>query len=111
LVSYRPSLAKCRTFCFFSKEVVRKLKFPNNSIVSRDTANRVMQRVVVLPLTSAISRVYPAETVVTVRGVQSKALADQITAADKHRLKKQAGELTPEDMQKVDAVIRLHLDL
>ncbi|MDR2479496.1 MAG: type II toxin-antitoxin system PemK/MazF family toxin [Treponema sp.] len=80
-------------------------------IVSRDTANRVMQRVVVVPLTSNISRIYPAETIVTVSGVQSKALADQITAADKRRLKKQAGELTPEDMQKVDAVIRLHLDL
>ncbi|MDR2481745.1 MAG: type II toxin-antitoxin system PemK/MazF family toxin [Spirochaetaceae bacterium] len=80
-------------------------------IVSRDTANSVMRRVVVVPLTSNISRIYPAETVVTVRGVQSKALADQITVADKRRLKKQAGELAPEDMQKVDAVIRLHLDL
>jgi mRNA interferase MazF len=69
-------------------------------IVSRDTANRVMQRVVVVPLTSNISRIYPAETVVTVCGVQSKTLAGQITAADKRRLKKQAGELTPEDMQK-----------
>jgi mRNA interferase MazF len=80
-------------------------------IVSRDTANRVMQRVVVVPLTSNISRIYPAETLVAVHGVQSKALADQITTADKRRLKKQAGELPPEDMQKVDAIIRLHLDL
>jgi mRNA interferase MazF len=31
-------------------------------IVSCDTANRIMQRVVVVPLTSNISRIYPAET-------------------------------------------------
>jgi mRNA interferase MazF len=49
-------------------------------IISRDTANRVLQRVVVVPLTGNISRIYPAETVVTVRGVQSKALAGCKTA-------------------------------
>jgi mRNA interferase MazF len=80
-------------------------------IVSSDTANGVMQRVVVVPLTSNTSRVYPAETVVTVRGVQNKALADQIMAADKSRLKKQIGVLSPGDMKKVEAVIRLHLSL
>ncbi|GAB6392073.1 MAG: type II toxin-antitoxin system PemK/MazF family toxin [Treponematales bacterium] len=80
-------------------------------IVSSNTANASMRRVVVVPLTSNISRLYPAETLVTVRGMQSKAMADQITAVDKSRLKSQTGSLSRADMTKVEAVIRLHLDL
>jgi mRNA interferase MazF len=80
-------------------------------IVSSDTANSVMRRVVVAPLTSNTGRIYPAETLVTVCGIQNKALADQIMTADKSRLKKRIGVLSSADMQKVEAVIRLHLGL
>jgi mRNA interferase MazF len=80
-------------------------------IVSRDAANRTMGRVVVVPLTSNTSRVYLAETLVTVRGVQSKAMADQIMTADKSRLKNFIGTLDSDDMANVEDAIRLHLDL
>ena len=60
-------------------------------IVSNDAANRNLARVVVAPLTSNTGRQYPGEAVVSVNGQSSKAMADQIMAADKARLKSQLG--------------------
>lgn len=56
-------------------------------IVSNDAANRNLARVVVVPLTSNTGRAYPGEALVSVAGQDSKAMADQIMAADKARLK------------------------
>ena len=58
-------------------------------IVSNDAANRNLARVVVVPMTSNTGRLYPGEAVVSVDGQSSKAMADQIMAADKARLKSQ----------------------
>ncbi|MCP4820986.1 MAG: type II toxin-antitoxin system PemK/MazF family toxin, partial [Shimia sp.] len=58
-------------------------------IVSNDAANRNLARVVVVPLTSNTGRLYPSEAVVTAGGQSSKAMADQIMAADKSRLSSQ----------------------
>jgi len=55
-------------------------------IVSNDAANRHLRRLVVVPLTSAVQRVYPGEALVSVGKGTSKAMADQIMAADKSRL-------------------------
>jgi mRNA interferase MazF len=52
-------------------------------IMSNDAANRNLARVVVVPLTSNTGRTYPGEAVVTVGGQSSKAMADQIMAAEK----------------------------
>src|SRR5471032_36603 len=58
-------------------------------IVSNDAANRNLARVVVIPLTSNTTRQYPGEALIEVAGKPSKAMADQIMAADKSRLKSQ----------------------
>ena len=50
-------------------------------IVSNDAANRNLARVVVVPLTSNTGRQYPGEALVTVGEQSSKAMADQIMAA------------------------------
>jgi len=80
-------------------------------IVSNDAANRNLSRVVVVPLTSNTGRQYPGEAVVTVAGQSSKAMADQIMAADKSRLKNQLGALSKEDMLAVEDAIKVHLAL
>ncbi len=80
-------------------------------IVSNDPANRNLKRVVVVPFTSATARVYPGETVVTVDGHSSKAMADQIMAADKSRLTQQLGVLLKQDMRAVEDAIKQHLAL
>ena len=68
-------------------------------IVSNDAANRNLMRVVVVPLTTNTNRTYPGEAVVAVGGQSSKAIADQIMAADKARLKSQLGALSKSGAQ------------
>ena len=80
-------------------------------IVSNDAANRNLARVVVMPLTSSTGRQYPGEALVSVGGNQSKAMADQIMAADKRRLKSQLGILSKADMLAVEDAIRVHLGM
>ncbi len=80
-------------------------------IVSNDAANRNLARVVVIPLTSNTDRQYPGEALVSVDGQSSKAMADQIMAADKARLKSQLGVVGKADMLAVEDAIRVHLGL
>ena len=80
-------------------------------ILSNDAANRNLTRVVVVPLTSSTGRQYPGEAVVSVDGQSSKAMADQIMAADKARLKSQLGSISKTDMRALEDAIRVHLGL
>ncbi|MFW9621696.1 MAG: type II toxin-antitoxin system PemK/MazF family toxin [Macromonas sp.] len=80
-------------------------------IVSNDAANRHLARVVVVPITSNTGRQYPGEALITVAGQSSKAMADQIMAADKTRLKTQLGTLSKADLLAVEDAIKLHLAL
>jgi mRNA interferase MazF len=80
-------------------------------IVSNDIANIHLVRVVVVPLTSSVSKLYPGEALITVAGKQSKAMTDQIMAADKSRLKSRLGTVAAAEMEAVDAAMMLHLGL
>jgi mRNA interferase MazF len=80
-------------------------------IVSNDAANRHLARVVVVPVTSNTGRQYPGEAVVTVGGQNSKAMADQIMAADKSRLKSRLDTLSKADLLAVEDAIKVHLAL
>ena len=80
-------------------------------IVSNDTANKYLARVVVVPLTGNVSRVYPGEAIVTVKGNTSKAMTDQIMSADKSRLKNKIGELSDDDIISLETAMKLFLNL
>lgn len=80
-------------------------------IMSNDAANRHLARVVVVPLTSSTGRQYPGEALVSVDGQSSKAMADQIMAADKARLKSLLGLLSKADLLAVEDAIKIHLGL
>lgn len=80
-------------------------------IVSNDVANKYLNRVQVVPLTSKTDRVFPGEAYVTVKKTRSKAKADQLTTVTKERLYKKLGYLKPLDMQAVEKAIRTQLRL
>lgn len=80
-------------------------------IVSNDAANRHLARVVVVPLTSNTDRLYPGEAFVSIAAQKSKAMADQIMAADKTRLKGPLATLSKSDLSDVETAIKIHLGL
>lgn len=73
-------------------------------VLSNDTANALLNRVQVVPVSSQTSRLYPAEAFVTLNGERRKVMADQITTASRQRLQRRLGTLTPEDL---DALVRV----
>jgi len=75
-------------------------------IVSNDAANKFLERVVVIPLTSNVSRLYPGEAVVTVNGSKGKAMTDQIMSADKSRLKNKIAMLSEDDMVSLETAMK-----
>ena len=80
-------------------------------IVSNDASNEFLERVQVIPLTSNTSKIYPSETLVTIRGKKNKAAADQIATISKRRLQKKIGHTTVEELEGVSYVIKTQLGL
>lgn len=80
-------------------------------IVSNDLANRHLNRIQVVPLTSNVARIYPSEAIVTLNGEPRKALASQLTTVSKERVLTRAGSLSTAELELVSQAIRVQLGL
>ena len=85
-------------------------------VVSNDANNRASATITIVPVTSNVERVYPFE-VALAKGAgglskASKVQNQQIRTISRERISgRRIGALTPEDMAKVNAALRLHLSL
>jgi len=80
-------------------------------VISTDKANPYLNRVVVIPLSSNVSKIYPSEVKITVKNKQNKAMADQIRTISKARLISKIQSLTSEEMKQIEEKIKLFLEL
>lgn len=80
-------------------------------IISHDAANKHLNRVQIVPLSTQVDRLYPSEAIVTLNGKPQKAMADQLTTVSKLRLSDRAGRLSAADLAQVERVVKLQLGL
>jgi len=78
-------------------------------IISNNAANKHLNRIQVVPLTTRIDRVYPSEALVNVCNKQSKAMADQLTTVSKKRVLDFEDRLSGADMRKVERAVEIQL--
>jgi len=80
-------------------------------VVSNDSCNAFGTRVVVLPVTSNVSSLFPGEARIDLSGKPARVLGDQIRSIDKSRLRSRIERLTASEMALVEDALRITLDL
>ena len=80
-------------------------------IVSNDAANKFLNRVQVIPLTSNVEKLYPSEAYITFHNKTSKAMADQLSTVSKKRLINKDGTISSREMNNIGKAIMVQLDL
>ena len=80
-------------------------------IVSNDASNGAMNRVQLVPMTSNMTRLYVFESRIEIKSAKGKAMADQIMTADKQRLKKRIGKVSPSEMLGIERAIKVQLGI
>ena len=80
-------------------------------VISNDSCNAFGSRVVVLPVTSNVSSLYPGEARIEVGGAPARVLGDQLRSIDKSRLKARIGTLSQDELDDVEKAVRITLAL
>lgn len=84
-------------------------------VVTNNTANLHGTTVVVAPLSSDSTRIYPFQVLLPAEGMgletNSKAQVGQLSTVSKARLSHKLGTVLPALMQQIRRKIKLHLDL
>lgn len=81
-------------------------------ICSHDDMNQNSNRVIVVPITSNLKRIYSFEYAINGHSfVKGKAMIDQIKAVDRSRIGNKIGYLQLKEMNEVDVIIKFVLGL
>ncbi len=80
-------------------------------VVSNDACNRYGARIVVVPITSNVTSLYPGEAKVIVAKREARVLGDQLRSIDKGRLGRRIGSLSKDDLAVVEEALKITLGL
>jgi len=80
-------------------------------VLSNNLANRVLNRVIMVPLTTNVDRELPGEALIELNGRRQKALGSQLRTVSKLRIGKLFGELSKEDIEKVERAVLFQLGI
>lgn len=80
-------------------------------ILSNNTHNKKMPRIIAAPITSQIKNVFPFEALVQIKNHQGKVMLDQLRCFDKQRLKGKYWELDALIMQEIEEKLKILLAL
>jgi mRNA interferase MazF len=76
-------------------------------VVSNDLGNELSDLVILAPITSKISRIYPYNVKVNVKGKDGKVMLNQVRAIDKARIGELICSFDTETMDLVDEALRI----
>lgn len=80
-------------------------------IVSNNAGNEVSKRVIVAPITSSVTKIFPFEVPITIKNTEGKILLDQIRAIDKIRLGVKIGTCDKELIDQINDALKIVLSL
>lgn len=80
-------------------------------VVSGNLLNVASDRVMVVPITSNVRKIYPFEAEVNVNDIKGKVMADQMRAVDKRRCRGYICTLTKTEYHNVRSAIKVVLEL
>jgi mRNA interferase MazF len=81
------------------------------AIISNDAQNKKSSRIIIAPITSNVSKIYPFEAPVEVLGREGKIMLDQIRSIDKARLGSYVTSLDIDTMIEVETALKVALAL
>lgn len=80
-------------------------------IISNDAANEFSKRVIVAPITSQATKIFPFEVLITLKDKSGKILLDQIRSIDKTRLENKLDTAGTVTLLEVDTALKMVLAL
>lgn len=80
-------------------------------VLSSNLGNEMSSRVVVAPITSQVTKIYPFEAKVLINDTLGKAMLDQVRSVDKKRLGKKLASITSKELAQAERALRIVLDI
>jgi len=80
-------------------------------VVSNNISNQYASRVLVIPITSSVQKLFPFEVAIACENIKGKVLADQARSIDKQRLGKQMAICDQKTIDQIDKALKLVLQL